>query len=951
MARRNVRGKHAPKEEEFFVSDKEMPKTYDPAENEQAVLSKWLEGGWYARSAGRGAHADEDRTIVIPPPNVTGMLHMGHALDDTIQDAYIRYSRMRGYSTRWILGTDHAGIATQTKVDKKLKSEGISRLEIGREAFVEECRKWREEYGGVIVEQIKRMGCSADFSDEKFTMSPDYERAVRRVFCQWYRDGLVYRGKRIVNWCPSCATAISDDEAEYENEASHLWYLRYPLKEPIGGRDHVVVATTRPETMLGDSGVAVAEGDSDKAALVGATVVLPIVGREIPIFADWHVDAAFGTGFVKVTPAHDPNDYAMGQAHGLEQINIFDEHAVVVDGFGEFSGMTRDEAREAVVAWFEEHGLLERVEDIEHSVMHCYRCDTTLEPWLSEQWFVAVDKLKRPATEAVESGQIAFHPQRWAQTYLTWMENLKDWCISRQLWWGHRIPVFYCDECGWTDALEEDADTCPKCGAALRQDDDVLDTWFSSQLWTFATQGWPDAPEQLEGHHPTKVLVTARDIIALWVARMVMSSIYFTGEIPFHDVFIYATILAKDGSRMSKSKGNGVDPMDLIEMYGADAMRFNLLTLVTGSQDVKFDAQLDKKTRELVGSPRTEAARSFVTKIWNAARFVQMNLDGYEPGAPQVAEPADAWIFSRLAKLAAQVTDGLETYEFGKVAHALYGFFWNEFCDWYIELCKARLSGGGEGRAIAQRNLVYVLDTALRLLHPVMPFVTEAIWAYLPTSAADPAPALMVADWPEPAELAHWIDEDAEQAVALACAVVSSVRATRARYGISPRQELAVSVRVSGDAVDAGEGGGTAATGEGEDAVAATGEGEATAGASAADEERFLSEQCELIVNLARLSGFEVLTHDAARPAECGIDLVGDVEVYVRLSGFVDFAEEAKRLEKRRGAAQKELEKLDKKLANENFLAKAAPEAVEKVRADAADLNRELKLIAAQLGA
>ncbi len=926
-----------------------MPKAYDPAKSEEEVLAKWLEGGWYARSEGKGAHAGLDRTVVIPPPNVTGMLHMGHALDDTIQDAYIRYSRMRGYSTRWILGTDHAGIATQTKVDKKLKAEGVSRLEIGRARFVEECRKWREEYGGIIVEQIKRMGCSVDFADEKFTMSPAYERAVRRVFCEWYRDGLVYRGKRIVNWCPSCATAISDDEAEYKDEASHLWYLRYPLKEPVGGRDHVVVATTRPETMLGDTGVAVAEGDADKAELVGATVVLPIVGREIPIFADWHVDASFGTGFVKVTPAHDPNDYAMGQAHGLPQVNIFDEHAVVVDGFGEFSGMTRDQAREAVVAWFEEHGLLERVEDIEHSVMHCYRCDTTLEPWLSEQWFVAVDKLKGPATEVVENGRIAFHPARWAQSYLTWMENLKDWCISRQLWWGHRIPVFYCDACGWSDALEEDVETCPECGAPARQDDDVLDTWFSSQLWTFATQGWPDAPEQLEGHHPTKVLVTARDIIALWVARMVMSSIYFTGQIPFHDVFIYATILAKDGSRMSKSKGNGVDPMDLIAMYGADAMRFNLLTLVTGNQDVKFDAQLDKKTRALVASPRTDAARSFVTKIWNAARFVHMNLDGYTPGAPKAAEPADAWILSRLAKLAAQVGDGLEAYEFGKVAHALYGFFWNEFCDWYIELCKARLAAGGEARALAQRNLVYVLDTALRLLHPAMPFVTEAIWGYLPTSAADPAPALMVADWPEPAELAHWVDEDSEQAVALACAVVSSVRSTRARYGISPRQELGVFVRVAGGGL-AGEGEGAGGADGAAEADGAAGADGAAAAARAADEERFLSEQRELVVNLARLSGFEVLARDAARPAECGVDLAGNVEVYVELAGFVDFSEEAKRLEKRRAAAQKEREKLDRKLSNENFLAKAAPEAVEKVRADAAALDRELKLIAAQLG-
>ncbi|MBQ9069533.1 MAG: class I tRNA ligase family protein, partial [Eggerthellaceae bacterium] len=473
----------------------DMAKTYDAQEVEERILHKWLEGGWYGRSAGEG-----DCTVVIPPPNVTGMLHMGHALDDTIQDTFVRFNRMRGVSTRWILGTDHAGIATQTKVDKRLKEQGIDRRQIGRDKFLEACWDWTREFGGIIVEQIKRMGCSVDFSDEKFTMDPDYARAVRKVSCDWSHDGLIYRGKRIVNWCPSCTTAISDDEAEYQDENGHLWHLRYPLKEPVNGIEYITVATTRPETMLGDTGVAVSPEDPDKAAFVGATVVLPIVNRESPIFSDWPVDAGFGSGFVKVTPAHDPNDYAMGQAHDLPQVNIFDEHAVVVEGYGEFSGMTREECREAVLAWFEREGLLDHVDDHGHSVMHCYRCDSSLEPWLSEQWFVAVDKLKGPATDVVASGKVTFHPQRWTQTYLTWMENLKDWCISRQLWWGHRIPVFYCDECGWEDALEHDVDKCPKCGSAVRQDEDVLDTWFSSQLWTFATQGWPESPDQMVGH-------------------------------------------------------------------------------------------------------------------------------------------------------------------------------------------------------------------------------------------------------------------------------------------------------------------------------------------------------------------------------------------------------------------------------------------------------------------
>lgn len=891
----------------------EMPKTYDAQDVEERILRKWLDGGYYRRSKGEG-----DRTVVIPPPNVTGMLHMGHALGDTIQDTYIRYSRMNGYSTRWILGTDHAGIATQTKVDKKLKSEGISRLEIGREAFLEECQKWRDEYGGIIVEQIKRMGCSIDFEDEQFTMSPEYAKAVRKVFCDWYHDGLIYRGKRIVNWCPSCTTAISDDEAEYHDEKGHLWHLRYPLAEPVDGIEYITVATTRPETMLGDTGVAVSPQDPDKQKFVGRKVLLPIVDREIPIFEDWHVDAGFGTGFVKVTPAHDPNDYAMGQAHDLEQINIFDENAVVVDGYGEFSGMTRDEAREAVIAWFEEHDLLDHVDDHDHSVMHCYRCDDKLEPWLSEQWFVAVDKLKGPATEVVDEGKVTFHPSRWTQTYMTWMEGLKDWCISRQLWWGHRIPVFHCSECGWEDALMEDTDVCPVCGSHdVHQEEDVLDTWFSSQLWPFATQGWPDHPEEMEGHYPTRVLVTARDIIALWVARMVMSSLYFTGQIPFDDVFIYATILAKDGSRMSKSKGNGVDPMDLIEMYGADAMRFNLLTLVTNNQDVRFDAEIDKKTHELIASPRTDAARSFVTKIWNAARFVMLNMDGYVPGPPSSDTAADAWILSRLAKLTASVTAGIEEYRFGDVARELYSFFWNEFCDWYIELCKSRLNGEGEERLAAQRNLVFVLDNALRLLHPVMPFVTEAIWDYLPIE--HDAPALMVAAWPDAGDLSRWIDDDAELAIQLVVDLVTSVRATRASFKLSPKQQLDVKLRFTGD------------------------------GARSEKESRSIEAQSGLISSLARLSSLTILDEAQERPKDCGIDLVGDIEVYTDLSGLVDMEEERARLEKRKAKAEKELEKLDKKLSNPNFLEKAAQDAVQKVKDEHAEIVQELKLIDMQL--
>ena len=878
-----------------------MPKNYDAEAVEQRMLDKWLAGDYYRRNPGVG-----DCTVTIPPPNVTGKLHMGHALDDTIQDTIIRMNRMRGVSTRWILGTDHAGIATQTKVDKKLASEGISRREIGREKFVDACWDWTHEYGGHIVEQIKRMGCSIDFSDPHFTMDADYATAVRKVFCDWYHDGLIYRGKRIVNWCPHCTTAIADDEAEYKEEDGHLWYLRYPLVEPVDGQEYVVVATTRPETMLGDTGVAVSPKDHDKDKFVGAKVRLPIVDREIPIFSDFYVDAGFGTGFVKVTPAHDPNDYGMGERHGLEKVNIFDETAHVVEGYGEFSGMGRDECRQAVVAWFEEHGLLDHVDDHHHSVMHCYRCDSTLEPWLSEQWFVAVDKLKGPATEAVTSGKVTFHPSRWTQTYLTWMENLKDWCISRQLWWGHRIPVFHCEDCGWEDALMEDTDVCPKCGSHhVAQEEDVLDTWFSSQLWTFATQGWPEHPERLEGHHPTTALVTARDIIALWVARMIMSSTYFLKEIPFKDVVIYATILAKDGTRMSKSKGNGVDPMDLISMYGADAMRFNLLTLVTNNQDVRFDADIDKKTHELLGSPRTESARAFVTKIWNASRFVLGNLDGFTPGEPRAVSQADAWIFSRLAKLSAEVTKDIETYQFGEMARELHAFFWNEFCDWYIEFSKASLREEGDARLQTQRNLVYVLDNALRLLHPAMPFVTEAIWENVPHAEGE-APALMMAKWPEPESLASLVDEESERAVSLLCDVVSAVRSTRARYGISPKQELPVVLRAG------------------------------------FENARVLEGLKSQIISMARASELSIVPSDAHKPAESACVVAHGCEVYCVLTGLIDFEAERARLTKERATLQKDEAKFAKKLSNPGFLAKAAPEIVEKDTAKLAELRDKL---------
>ncbi len=855
------------------------------------------------RTPGFGEHADESYTIVIPPPNVTGVLHMGHALNDSIQDACIRRARMQGYQTRWILGTDHAGIATQTKVDKHLAEQGINRREIGREAFIGECQKWRMEYGNTIVGQIKAMGCSCDYDHEQFTMSPEFSLAVRRLFVDWYHNDVIYRGKRIVNWCPHCTTAIADDEAEYEDEAGHLWYIRYPLEEPASGREYVVVATTRPETMLGDTGVAVSPSDERYADLVGKNVVLPIVGRKIPIFTDFHVDAEYGTGAVKVTPAHDPNDFAMGGRAGLDVENIFDETAHVVEGYGKYTGMSRDEARAAVIEELEGLGLLDHIEDISHSVMHCYRCHNTLEPWLSEQWFVNVSSLKGPARKAVESGQVKFHPDRWAQVYLDWLENLKDWCISRQLWWGHRIPVFYCDECGWQDALLEDVEVCPVCGAPVRQDEDVLDTWFSSQLWPFATQGWgelgKDAPE-LQAHYPTQVLSTARDIMGLWVARMVMASEYCMGQIPFQDVIIHPTVMGTDGKPMSKSRGNGIDPMDLMRDYGADGMRFGLISQVTGSQAMRFDYQ------------RIEAARNFANKIRNAARFVAMNMDGFTPGEVSLATDADKWLFSRLAKVAAQVDEAYDAFEFSDMTRALLSFVWNEFCDWYIEFSKGRLkSDDAEDRLICQRNLNFALYAILRLMHPVMPFITEELYAQMPKDADSPD-MLICAPWVDASELAKFADDEAETKIGAVISIVGAVRSTRARYGVSPKEPLAVAVKASGKLA----------------------------------EQVMASEAliCSL-ANVKELSAAE----DAAKGAEDAVVVLPDMEVYIGLQGFVDFQEERAKLEREQAKVTKDLEKLNKKLSNPGFLAKAAQEIIDKDTAKRDDLAVQLEKIQAQL--
>ena len=866
------------------------------------IFDAWKSNGFFSRSAGKGKHASDSYTITIPPPNITGVLHMGHALNDTIQDACIRRARMQGYQTRWVLGTDHAGIATQTKVDKHLAEQGINRRVIGREKFIEACQDWRREYGTTIVKQIAGMGCSCDYDNEQFTMSEEFSRAVRKLFVDWYNDGIIYRGKRIVNWCPHCTTAIADDEAEYVEEASHLWYMRYPLKEPVDGIEYLVVATTRPETMLGDTGVAVSPKDERYKKLVGKTVVLPIVNREIPIFEDFYVDAEFGTGCVKTTPAHDPNDFSMGQRHDLEVVNIFDETAHVVEGYGRFSGMDRDEARVEVVKEFEKLGLLDHIEELNHSVMHCYRCHTTLEPWLSEQWFVDVEKIKGPARDAVTSGEIQFHPQRWKQVYLDWLDNLKDWCISRQLWWGHRIPMFYCDECGWEGASVDAIDVCPKCGAHVHQDEDVLDTWFSSQLWPFATQGWANGGEkELEERYPTQVLSTARDIMGLWVARMVMASEYCTGQIPFNDVIIHPTVMGSDGKPMSKSRGNGVNPLDLMEKYSADGMRFGLLTQVTGNQAVNFDER------------KIEGARNFANKVKNAARYVTMHLDETVEPKPIASTLPDKWILSKLAKLISEVDAAYGEYDFGSMTQALYQFFWNEFCDWYIEFSKARLSEDADpkDKAICQGNLLFILETACKLLHPVMPFITEEIYAEIkPNKSADDM--LIVADWPEASEFKCFVDDESQNKIELVTSIVGTARSVRARYGVSPKVALNIFVKAN------------------------------------IENAELVNDQCALISKLANVSEL-VCSPNVKKPQGSAVVVTNALEIYVSLSGLVDMEAEKKRLEKKIADTKKDMERLEKKLNNPGFLAKAAQEIIDKDKAHYSELKEVWEKSTAQL--
>ena len=752
---------------------KELEKNYNPSEIEGRLYQKWLDNKYF--------HAEVNRdkkpfTIVMPPPNITGQLHMGHALDNTLQDILIRFKRMQGYEALWVPGTDHASIATEAKIVEAMRKEGVTKEELGRDAFLKRAWDWKAEYGGRIVSQLKKIGSSADWDRERFTMDEGCSKAVKEVFVNLYNKGQIYKGERIINWCPKCLTSISDAEVEYEDQAGHFWHLRYPLSD---GSGYIQMATTRPETMLGDTAVAVNPDDERYKDMVGKTVILPIVHREIPIIADEYVEMEFGTGVVKITPAHDPNDFEVGLRHKLPVINVMTEDAKIVDDYPKYAGMDRYEAREAIVKDLEAEGALVKIEDYSHNVGTCYRCHTTVEPRVSKQWFVKMKELAEPAIEAVKKGDTRFVPEHFDKTYFHWLEGIKDWCISRQLWWGHRIPAFYCDECGEMVVTKEDSAVCPKCGKPMRQDPDTLDTWFSSALWPFSTLGWPEKTPELEYFYPTDVLVTGYDIIFFWVVRMMFSGLEHMGEVPFKNVLIHGLVRDSQGRKMSKSLGNGIDPLEVIDKYGADALR---LTLVTGNapgNDMRFYWE------------RVEASRNFANKVWNASRFIMMNLDKAEAKTVSLDEltPADKWILSKLNTLAKEVTENMENFDLGVAVGKIYDFIWEEFCDWYIEMVKPRLYNDEDTtKAAALYTLKTVLIESLKLLHPYMPFITEEIFCNL----QDEEESIMISNWPVyKEEFSFPVEENAIETIKEA---VRGIRNTRTSMNVAPSRKAKVYV-------------------------------------------------------------------------------------------------------------------------------------------------------------
>ncbi|MBQ5920421.1 MAG: valine--tRNA ligase [Selenomonadaceae bacterium] len=861
------------------MEENNIPKVYDPKSFEKKWYGFWEENKLFH------AVVDAEKqpySIVIPPPNVTGQLHMGHALDNTLQDILIRWRRMQGYNTLWMPGCDHAGIATQAKVEGALREEGTNRYELGREKFLERVWQWKEKFGSRIMSQLRSLGSSLDWDRERFTMDEGCSRAVREVFVSLYEKGLIYQGTRITNWCPDCNTAISDIEVEHETEAGHLWHIRYQVK---GEDKYVEVATTRPETMFGDTGVAVNPADERYTDLVGKTLILPVVNREIPLFADEYVDSAFGTGAVKVTPAHDPNDYEMGLRHNLEQIKVISNTGKMTEGAGKYEGMDRYECRKALVKELQEIGALVSIEDHEHAVGHCSRCHSTIEPMISTQWFVKMESLAKPAAEAVKNGDIKFVPERFTKIYCNWLDNIRDWCISRQLWWGHRIPAWYCDDCGETIVSRTDVDVCPKCGGRhLRQDEDVLDTWFSSGLWPFETMGWPDETPELKQFYPTSTLVTGYDIIFFWVARMVMMGLEFGKDIPFKTVYIHGLVRDEQGRKMSKSLGNGIDPVEVIDQYGADTLRFMLITGNTPGNDMRFI------------NDRVVATRNFANKLWNASRFMLMNLEGFDKGfVPEEGDYtlADKWILSRFAKTAQGVTANLEKFELGEAGRLIYEFIWNEFCDWYIELAKARLydKENIRPRQTAQYVLGYVLERTLRLLHPFMPFITEEIWQHIPHDGI----SIMVAEWPgnDEAGLAKLVNDGDEAAMTAIMESIKTIRALRLEVNAAPGKKSEVILNFTDEKL----------------------------------REVFAANEGYLTV-LAAAEPVTMLPAGAEKPENAMTGVVNGVEIYLPLKGLIDVEKETARLNKEMATLDKEISRLEKKLGNQGFLAKAPAEVV-----------------------
>ena len=861
---------------------KELPKVYDPREVEGRIYAQWEENKCFAgvRDAKKKPY-----TIVMPPPNVTGQLHMGHAMDCTLQDILIRFKRMQGYAALWVPGTDHAGIATQIKVEEELRvKEGRTRYDLGREKFLERVWDWKNTYGNRIVAQQKKMGASCDWDRARFTMDEGCSKAVRETFCELYEKGLIYKGSRIINWCPHCTTALSDAEVEYVDKPGHLWHMRYPLTD---GSGYLVVATTRPETMMGDTGVAVNPNDERYAHLVGKTCILPLMDREIPIVADDYVEMDFGTGCVKMTPAHDPNDFEVGLRHNLDTIKVIADDGTINENGGKYVGMDRYEARKAVVADLEALGLLEKTEDYSHNVGTCYRCHNDVEPIISAQWFVKMQPLAQEAIRVVQEGETKFVPDRFSKTYLNWMENVHDWCISRQLWWGHQIPVWYCDDCGHMTVTRTDPTVCEKCGSAhITRDPDVLDTWFSSALWPFSTLGWPEKTEDLDYFYPTDVLVTGYDIIFFWVARMIFSGCEQTKKTPFHTVFIHGLVRDDKGRKMSKSLGNGIDPLEMAEQYGADALRFNLVTGNSPGNDMRFYTE------------RCEAMRNFANKIWNASRFLMMNLTIEDNALPEKLELEDKWILSKLNTVVKEVTENMDHYELGVAAQKIYDFIWDDYCDWYIEMTKARLQGEDAGaKEQAQRVLCYVLTDILKLLHPFMPFLTEEIWQALPHEKDLTEKFLMLQAWPEYQDALAFPQE--EKAVELLMDAVKAVRARRSEMNVPPSKKAHLTI--------------------------------------ASQETAAFTAGIPFLKRLAYASDVEVADPAGFTAPKGSVEVVTSAaRIAMPLAELVDLAQEKARIEKALKKNEGELDKLNKKLSNPGFLAKA-PEnvvAAEKERAE-----------------